>query len=91
MKITTYKVDNYRGCPVYYRGFNQHFEYLTILKKQLYTAHIAVRPGIIPRLIYLLGFAKSPYTENQTKAILKQLRLLAESTIDTILNKRNKL
>lgn len=91
MKIQTFKVDNYRGCPVYYRNFKDTFEYLTILKKELYTAHIAVRPGVIPRLIYLFGLAKYPYTENQTKGILRQLRLLAESTIDTILNKRNKI
>jgi len=82
MQIQTFKVDNYRDCPVYYRNFKDHFEYLTIIKGQLYTAHIRVRPHWLTKSMYLLGAEKKQYSDPQLKKILKQLRLMAEATID---------
>jgi hypothetical protein len=88
MKIQTFKVDEYRNCPVYYRNFKDHFEYLTIIKGQLYTAHIRVKPHWITKTMYLLGAEQKQYSDPQLKRILKQLRIMAEATIDFKLGKK---
>lgn len=90
MKIQTFKLDNYRECPVYYRNFQDHFEYLTIIKGELFTAHITVRPHWLTKTFYILGIENWPYSRQQLKSIIIQLRRLAETTIDYILDKKDK-
>ena len=85
MRITTYKVDNYRNCPVYYRNFGHCCEYLAIINGEIYTAHISVIPTFINRLLHLLRIEKSEYSRQQQEKILIQLRRMAETTIDFIL------
>jgi hypothetical protein len=87
MQIKTFKVDNYRDCPVYYRNFGTHFEYLTIINGEIYTAHFAIFPTKINLLLYWLGVMPEKYSDQQYKPILKSLRRMAETTIDTILDK----
>lgn len=84
MKITTYKVENYRDCPIYFRNFLTHFEYLTIIKKQLYTAHISMKPMLINKVFHWLGIEKSIYSEQQQAMAVKCLRRMAETTIDFV-------
>lgn len=84
MKIQTFKVDKYKGKPIYYRNFNRTFEYLTIIKGELYTAHLDIRPNRILGLLYKLGIKKNQYTEDQNKNILKELNLMARTTIDFV-------
>lgn len=88
MNVQTYKVIKYKGCPVYFRSIKNHFEYLTIINSQLYTAHISVRPTLINKLLYWARIEKAQYSEQQLGAIIKQINRLAETTIDFILDKK---
>ena len=89
MNIRTYKKDEYRGCPIYYRNFGFHFEYLVCIKNQIYTAHITVNPNLFNRLLFWLGVEKSYYNEKEQVAIVVALRRMANTTIDFILDKKN--
>lgn len=84
MNITTYTVEEYKKCPIYFRSWKNHFEYLTIIKKELYTAHFTIFPTFINKLLYLFKLQKSYYSQQQIKAVLKRLRDMAETTIDYI-------
>ena len=92
MKIHTFKTESYRDCPIYFRNFQDHFEYLTIIKNELYTAHIRVRPHWLTKLFYRLDITTSvdklPYSQQQLKNILKQVQAMAEATIDFVLDKK---
>lgn len=90
MKIRTFQLDNYLGCPIYYRNFGDHFEYLTIIKNQLYTAHITIYPRWIKKMRFKLGIDNGMYSKTELDGIIAQLRKLAETTIDFILKKKNK-
>jgi len=88
MKVTTFKTKNYKGCPIYFRNFKNHFEYLTIIRGQLYTAHISVRPHWLTNIFFKLdittGVDKIPYSQQQLANILSTLEKMAETTIDTV-------
>lgn len=88
MRITTFKQDKYRDCPVYYRNFLDHFEYFAVIKGELYTVHFAVRPHWFTKILYKLGIERSPYSEKHLTDIKKQLRRMAEATIDFVLDKK---
>lgn len=88
MKITTYKKEMYRDCPVYLRSFGKHFEYLTVINGEIYTTHISVNPTFIKRLGYFLCLLSEQYTKKQLVAILRQITVMAKTTIDTILDKK---
>ena len=87
MTIHTYKTERYRGCPIYYRNFSHCFEYLTVVKGEIYTAHIGVIPTNINRLLHAIGAEKSEYSQQQQKKAVIYLRRLAETTIDFVLGK----
>ena len=89
MQIKVFKTETYRGCPIYFRNFYDNFEYLTIIKNQLYTTHLRVFPDWHRSLAHTFGFLRSPYSEKQLKDILTQLRKMGETTIDTILKQSN--
>lgn len=89
MKIITFQVDKYRDCPVYYRNFNHCFEYLTVINGEIYTAHISIIPTTFNRLLYLFGIEKSEYSRQQQGKIVHQLRKMAETTVDYILDKKS--
>lgn len=92
MNIKTFKPEEYKGCKVYYRNFQDHFEYLTIINKELYTAHIKIKPYWITKILCMLDIFtrvdKSPYSKQQLKHILGALRKMAESTIDFVKSKK---
>ena len=88
MRICTFKVDGFRDCPIYYRNFGRTFEYLTIVNGQLFTTHIDVKPSWITGTLYGFGIEKMPYSQQQLSNIIKQLRHMAEVTINTILDKK---
>jgi hypothetical protein len=87
MQIKTFQPETYRQCQIYYRNFQSHFEYLTVIDNQIYTAHITIRPTIINLILYWLKLAPEKYSDQQYKNILALLRRLAKTTIETILNK----
>ena len=82
MKVTTFKSEKYRDCPIYYRNLKNHFEYLTIINSELYTAHLSVRPHIVTRTLHLLGIEKLPYSQTHLNKIIAILHNMAETTID---------
>lgn len=86
MNVHTFKIDSYRECPIYYRNLAQHFEYLTIINGQLYTAHMEVKPHRITKWLYRLAIEPTQYSVQQRTAVLKHLRKMAETTIDFILD-----
>lgn len=91
MKITTFKVEKYRDCPIYSRNFEDIFEYITIINNEIYTAHIRVRPHWLTKLFYRLDITtdvdKLPYSQQHLKNILTQVKAMAEATIDFVLDK----
>jgi hypothetical protein len=92
MKIQTFKTEEYRDCPIYFRNFKNHFEYLTIINNELYTAHVCVRPHWLTKLFYRLdittGVDKVPYSQSQLKNILSTVNKMAQTTIDFVLDKK---
>ncbi len=90
MTIHTYKSEVYRGCRIYYRSFCKCFEYLAVIKGEIYTTHIKVIPTYVNKLLYAIGAEKTEYSQQQQKKILYSLRRLAETTIDFILDKDKK-
>ena len=92
MQIHTFKPEKYRDCPIYFRNFKDHFEYLTVIKNELYTAHICVRPHWITKLLFMLdittGVNKTPYSQTHLGNILKHLRAMSEATIDFVLDQK---
>lgn len=82
MIITTFSTEDYRECKIYYRNILHIFEYLTVIDGEIYTSHIQVRPTLYDQILYWCSINKSPYSDKQLSAIIKQLRRLAETTID---------
>jgi hypothetical protein len=87
MKVKTYSKKEYKGCPIYFRNLKHHFEYLTVIKGEIYTAHIEVKPTLFNCLFYWLGWQEL-YSFQQQQNILKILNRMAETTIDTILKSK---
>jgi hypothetical protein len=90
MQIKTFTRENYRGCPVYFRNFKHHFEYLVVIRGELYTAHITVNPHWLTNIFYLLKIEEMPYSQQHLKGILGQLRKLAHTTIDFVIDPQKK-
>lgn len=87
MKIRTYKPDKYRDCPIYFRNFKHTFEYLVIINNELYTAHIDVKPTLVNKIFYWTAI-QWLYSYQQEQRILKQLKMMAQTTVDFILDKK---
>lgn len=90
MKIKTFKVEVYFKSPIYYRNFNETFEYLTIIKGQLYTLSIRVKPTKLNLIKYYLKIRPEKYSKTEMEAILKQLRRMAQTTIESKKNIKTK-
>ena len=85
MIIQNFKPEEYKGCKIYYRNFLTHFEYLTIIKEELYVAHITVNPSRNRKILNALRIKKDLYSDNAKKMIVRELRHMAKTTIETIL------
>jgi hypothetical protein len=92
--IKTFKTKYYKGKPIYYRFWdNQHWtwEYLTIIDDEIYTAHANLRPQLWRRIIYRLfgsqtdTYFKLLFTPHQLNGCLNFMEKMAETTIDTVL------
>jgi hypothetical protein len=84
MKIVTFTPEIYKKCRIYYRNFLDIFEYFIILKGELYTSHIRITPDKTK------DKNNDKYTTKEIVAIINQLRIMAETTIDFILDKKDK-
>jgi coproporphyrinogen III oxidase-like Fe-S oxidoreductase len=88
MKTIIFCVEKYRDCPIYYRQLKHHFEYLTVINNEIYTAHIEITPRRIMKIVYAIGLVKSEYSPAEIKNILKILRAMATSTVENILKEK---
>ncbi len=79
MQIRTLKVVEYKGANVYLRNFGTTFEYLAVVKGQLYGSHITITRTPTQRL---LG---RDYTEKQLVDVCKVLTNMATATVDYVL------
>ena len=87
--IITYKPEEYKNCKIYYRNNGTHWEYLTVINNEIYTAETTVNPTFINRLLFLFGIEKTLYSTQQQQNIMRFLRRLAETTVDYILNPKS--
>jgi hypothetical protein len=88
MKIITYKPVIYDGCIIYVRRIGMRdFEYLTIIRGELYTFCNTVTPELYARLFYWLSITQDVFSDKEIKANIQYLQLMAQSTIDTIKEK----
>lgn len=81
MIVRTLKTSEYRGCPIYVRNFGNRFEYLAIIKNELYSANVAAIRSPLQRL---LG---RDYTPRQLANTSSYVLKMAETTIDLVLDK----
>lgn len=70
---------DYEGCPVYIRRMNEMFEYITVIRGEVYTAHIVARKTIGQRLLF------KDYTKKQLSDLTQYMLAMATTTIDTVL------
>lgn len=89
MRIKTYQVEEYRGCKVYFRNFLTHFEYLIVIKGELYTAHLTAQQPLADHIRSLFG-VKDMFIPRHEAVIIERLRVTARTTIDFVLDKKNK-
>lgn len=82
MEIKIFKVDKYRGCPIYYRNMGNVFEYLAVIRKELYTHQIEVSPKFWRKVLHGLTLIKSAYSDQELADIIKFLKRVAETTVD---------
>lgn len=79
MKIRTLKTSSHRSCPIYIRNLGNVFEYLAIVKGEIYSANIVVIKKPLQRI---LG---KDYTPKQLADASSYVLKMAETTIDLIL------
>jgi len=91
MKIQTFKKREYKGCPIYVRRMEITFEYITVIKNEVYTFHIDLKPKFLNSVLYYLGLGRR-FSEREVQEIVAYLIKAAEATIDTVTNgtKENK-
>lgn len=88
MNIRTFAVRVYKGHNIYIRNWLDHFEYITINRGEIYTTHLTVTPVLFKRVLYFLGFRKSPYSDEQLKKICEEMENIAHVTIDSFYSKK---
>lgn len=81
--IRTLQAVEYKGCNIYIRNFNNTFEYLAVVKGQLYTMHMTITKG------WKESILGRDYTEKQLTDITKFLMVAAETTVDTVLKEQS--
>lgn len=79
MKIRTLKTSSHRGCPIYIRNLGNVFEYLAIVRNEVYSANIVVIKKPLQRI-----FGKD-YTPKQLADSTSYVLKMAETTIDLLL------
>ena len=80
MKVRTLKAAEYRGCKVYYRNFGNDFEYLAVIKGEIYTARVTIVKEWWQMLL------RRDYTDKQLLDATNYIARFAETTIDHVLD-----
>lgn len=88
MKIISYAPTSYESHPIYFRRISKTFEYLTVIKGEIYTASIDLKPTLKGWILKLLGLRKDYFSEKEIEGIKKYLELMAQTTIETAKKKK---
>lgn len=86
MEISTHKVTQHVGCPIYVRRMNTTFEYITVIRNKVYTQAVEFKPTLTGRFMHLVGVWKTKYTRKQLNSSIFYMIAMAEATIETTLN-----
>jgi hypothetical protein len=86
METTIHKKTRHIGCPIYIRRKDTTFEYLTVIKNEIYSQEVIVNPTLTGKLMFLVGAWKTKYTEKQLKSQIFYMIAMAETTIETALH-----
>lgn len=80
MRIKTYPVDKYMGCPIYIRNFGDVFEYLVVVKGEIYTTFFEQTLSLWRRLT---GRGRTQVEEEEA---VKLAKVYAYTTIEHVLS-----
>lgn len=69
----------YEDCPIYVRNIGESWEYLTVIRNEIYTASIVARKSAIQRMLSM------PYSPKEISDITQYMIAMAQATIDTVL------
>lgn len=86
MEITIHRKTSHIGCPIYIRRIDTTFEYLTVIKNEIYSQTAIFKPTMTGRLMHFVGAWKTKYTDKQLKSSIFYMIAMAETTIETKLN-----
>ena len=75
MKFRIIKTVKYKGCNVYLRNIGNTFEYLAVMRGQVYAAHVVIKKRWFQR----------EYTKLQFEKATNIIEKMAEATIDVVL------
>ena len=78
MKFRIIKVLKYRDCRVYLRNIEEAFEYLAIIRGEIYAAHVVIKKK----------FFQKEYNRVQMEKASNIIEKMAEATIDSVLDKK---
>lgn len=70
---------DYQNCPIYVRNSGESWEYLTVIRGEIYTASIVARKTAMQRIM------GKPYTAKQVSDITQYMLAMAQTTIDSVL------
>jgi len=88
MRITSFKAEQYKGYDINIRTFGYYFEFLTVFKGKIHTAHIQMQPDFKNRVLYLMGRQELPYSEKQLAACKMAISQMAQQVIDELSSKK---
>lgn len=77
MKFRIIKVTKYRGCRIYLRNIEEAFEYLAVIRGEVYASHVIIKKKLLQKDYTKVEFEKA------TDIIAK----MAEATVDSVLGK----
>lgn len=74
MTIRTFGPTRHLGCPIYVRNFGHTWEYLAVIRGELYSAHNEIRTT----------GRRVSYTEAEDRGIVRLMRTMAETTVEHV-------
>ncbi|EKE25621.1 MAG: hypothetical protein ACD_5C00095G0005 [uncultured bacterium] len=86
MEISLHKKTSHVGCPIYIRRIDNTFEYLTVIKNEIYSQTVQFKPTWTGRLMFLVGAWKTKYSKKQLQSSIFYMIAMAEATIETTLH-----
>lgn len=82
MQMRTLATSEHRGCKIYIRNYGEAFEYLAIIRGELYSANVAILKGPFQKLF------RRDYTPKQLADSTSYVLKMAQATIDLLLDEK---